>query len=630
MLSYFCSCLLIALVVERIAKPAFAGFHFRVSRAIRQATAGQPIRDVTESGKDSESHLGRLMGRLMPDITLPNQEGTPVTLSSSGRDTLRFGGKHLVIFFFGGPLTPLCAREAQAFRDRHAALSELGAEVVGVSREAMDVLKSFKAKESLPFDILFDEGGKVRDQLGIPRDLFFDGRQTYVISRDGLVQSIYNNQLEPEMHADQALITATELRDADKAAELAQAQALEQEAKAQAQALEQEAKRLAENLAGSWDAAITTVGKVASGRVASVARGTQNLIEEVQEAPVKYGKIVQGRAETIATASEQQIRETASVSQRRLQDARYEMQDRITRNSGIAFQKSARDQILTEAQRANSKAVEARYNFQDWFTQNTGIALQRSAREKIATARNEAKAMVAKARDDTQDWFTQNTGIAVQRPAREHIATNIATVGNGVSRMVANTRDDTQDWFTQNTGTALQMSAREKIIKATTRAKDAVVKARYDTQDWIRQNSGVALQTAAREKIAATGREAQSNVEKLAQDTELSMERGIEQLTMQTQLQVDSVKQGIVETLGMPQDGDVETTNSLSQGQAHSHNKLVREDTKASQAVIPKDEKIQSATSEQSHSVDPAAEQAMLFKREMEKASSKQDRKSVV
>lgn len=171
--------------------------------------------------------------------------------------------------------------------------------------------------------------------------------------------------------------------------------------------------------------------------------------------------------------------------------------------------------------------------------------------------------------------------------------------------MVAKARDK---------GTALQMSAREKVITATTRAKDEVVKARYDTQDWIRQNSGVALQTAAREKLAATGREAQSNVEKLAQDTELSTKRSIEQLTMQTQLQVDSVKHGMVETLGMPRDGDVEMTNRLNQGQAHPQNKLVREDAK-----------IPSATTEPPHSVDPAAEQAMLFKREMAKASSKQN-----
>eukprot|EP00930_Biecheleria_cincta_P010746 TRINITY_DN11302_c0_g1_i2.p2 TRINITY_DN11302_c0_g1~~TRINITY_DN11302_c0_g1_i2.p2 ORF type:complete len:300 (+),score=63.84 TRINITY_DN11302_c0_g1_i2:1000-1899(+) len=255
------------------------------------------------------------------------------------------------------------------------------------------------------------------------------------------------------------------------------------------------------------------------------------------------------------------------------------MQDRITQNSGIAFQKSARDQIITAAERAKAHAVEARYNFQDWFTQNTGIALQRSAREKMATAQDEAKAVVAKARDDTQDWFTRNTGIAVQRSARE----NIALAGNGVSRTVAKARDDSQHWFTQNTGTALQRSARENIFTATSRAKDGVVKARYNTQDWIIQNSGVALQAAAREKIAATGKEAQAKVEKFAQDAELSMKRNIEKLTMRTQpeVAVDSVTHGIVET--------------------------------------------PSVKKRLSPSVDPVAEQAMLFKREMEEASRKRN-----
>lgn len=612
LLSYLCSCILVALVAKKIVLPAFAGVHLRVDCATRQVTAGQSVRDGMspsdtdsaglDSGNDSESPLGRLMGRLLPEITLPNQDGMLVTLSSSRRDAVSFDAKHLVVYFFGGPLSPLCTREAQAFRDSHANFSELGAEVVGVSRETMDVLKSFKAKENLPFDLLFDEAGKVRDLLDIPRDLFFDGRQTYVISRDGVVRNVYNNQLEPEKHVDQALKTAAKLFAADKAAELAQAQALEQEA-----------KRFAEDLAGSLDAAVQTVVNVAFGRVASVAKDTQELIEEVKEAPVKYGKIVQERAENAASASEQQLRETASASQRRLQEARYEMQDEIIQNSGIAFQKAAQDQIETAANQAKDGAVEARYNFQDWFTQNTGIALQKSAQEKMASARDEANAMTARARDYIQDGITQNTGIAFQRSARG----NLATAGNEVKRMAAQARGDTQDWFTQNTGTALQRSGREIIFTATNSAKDKAVEARYEAQDWITQNSGIALQRAAQEKIAAANKEAQEKAQEFAQGIEQSFDRNIEEVTTQTQLHVDSVKRGIVDTLALPQDEGVETQN-----RAHLQAEATLE---ANQALMPESHMIQVAKNTSSHSADPVAEQAMLFKKEMQKASSKQD-----
>ncbi|HEX2646918.1 MAG TPA: peroxiredoxin, partial [Candidatus Dormibacteraeota bacterium] len=140
------------------------------------------------------------VGDVAPDFTLPDQTGTPVRLS----DLL--GQKTVVLYFYPKDQTPGCTVEARAFRDSYDAFTAAGAEVVGVSADTVASHRRFVASHGLPFVLLSDRGGKVRDLYGVERTLgIVPGRVTYVIDRGGVVRHIYSSQLRATQHPREAL-----------------------------------------------------------------------------------------------------------------------------------------------------------------------------------------------------------------------------------------------------------------------------------------------------------------------------------------------------------------------------------------------------------------------------------------
>lgn len=146
-------------------------------------------------------------GDSLPEITLPNQKGDLVSISSFKGGSFFNAGKPVVLFFFAGSASPSCTKECQAFRDSYAKFKEKGAEVIGVSLDSPTFNAEFKGKEELPFDLLSDEGGSITQKLQIPKDAFglLNGRQTYVIDQDGKIKKVFNSQFEPEKHVDVSL-----------------------------------------------------------------------------------------------------------------------------------------------------------------------------------------------------------------------------------------------------------------------------------------------------------------------------------------------------------------------------------------------------------------------------------------
>ncbi|KAI8541085.1 hypothetical protein RHMOL_Rhmol08G0035600 [Rhododendron molle] len=139
-------------------------------------------------------------GGVPPIFTLKDQEVRDVTLS-------KFKGKPVVVYFYPADESPGCTKQACAFRDSYEKFKKAGAEVVGISVDDPSSHKEFAKKYSLPYALLSDEGNKIRNEWGVPGDLFgtLPGRQTYVLDKNGVVQLIYNNQFEPEKHIDETL-----------------------------------------------------------------------------------------------------------------------------------------------------------------------------------------------------------------------------------------------------------------------------------------------------------------------------------------------------------------------------------------------------------------------------------------
>ncbi|MGH7548525.1 MAG: peroxiredoxin [Gemmatimonadales bacterium] len=140
------------------------------------------------------------VGDVAPDFTLPDQSGKLVRL----RDLLGRGS--VVLYFYPKDQTPGCTREARAFRDSYDSFTAAGAAVIGVSSDSVASHRRFAASQGLPFTLLSDRDGAVRELYGVAKALrILPGRVTYVIDQAGVVRHIYASQLRVTRHSREAL-----------------------------------------------------------------------------------------------------------------------------------------------------------------------------------------------------------------------------------------------------------------------------------------------------------------------------------------------------------------------------------------------------------------------------------------
>src|SRR3989304_4474898 len=105
------------------------------------------------------------VGDRAPDFTLPSSAGENVTLSQF------FGRRSVVLFFYPMDESPVCTREALAFKDNYKAFEELGAEVIGVSSQDVEPNTQLPSHQTMPFILLRGADNRVRDLFGISKTL---------------------------------------------------------------------------------------------------------------------------------------------------------------------------------------------------------------------------------------------------------------------------------------------------------------------------------------------------------------------------------------------------------------------------------------------------------------------------
>lgn len=139
--------------------------------------------------------------------------GDNVTLSEY------FGKKNIVLYFYPKDETPGCTKEACSFRDSYQQLTELDAEVLGVSGQSVESHKSFATHYGLPFILLADVGNKVRELYGVPQSMgIMPGRVTYIIDKKGVVRHIFNSQTQAQRHVEEAKQTLAMLEKEEQTA----------------------------------------------------------------------------------------------------------------------------------------------------------------------------------------------------------------------------------------------------------------------------------------------------------------------------------------------------------------------------------------------------------------------------
>jgi peroxiredoxin Q/BCP len=157
-------------------------------------------RDLVSPGPQEHPMATLREGDTVPDFTLPDQDGTPVSLSG-----LLARGP-LVLYFYPKDDTPGCTKEACSFRDSHTAFSDAGATVVGVSSDDPASHRAFIARHRLPFTLLSDAGGELRRRLGVKKTLgLIEGRVTFVIGQDARVRKVFSSQFLATRHVEESL-----------------------------------------------------------------------------------------------------------------------------------------------------------------------------------------------------------------------------------------------------------------------------------------------------------------------------------------------------------------------------------------------------------------------------------------
>jgi peroxiredoxin len=158
-----------------------------------------------------------LPGRRVPDLALPATDGRTVALDDlgSGRTivyayprTGRPGEPSLVDDWDLIPGARGCTPETCGFRDHHAELAGLGAEVFGLSTQSTDYQCELAERLALPFPILSDAGLELTRALDLPT--FEVAGQTLLkrhtlVLRDGAVEHVFYPVFPPDRHAAEVL-----------------------------------------------------------------------------------------------------------------------------------------------------------------------------------------------------------------------------------------------------------------------------------------------------------------------------------------------------------------------------------------------------------------------------------------
>ena len=143
-------------------------------------------------------------GAQAPGFTLPDGEGGCVSLAD-------FAGKRVVLYFYPKDNTPGCTRQACAFAGAFEEFRQLGAVVIGISKDSAASHKRFAEKHGLPFVLLSDPELTAIQAYGVWQEKKMCGRvsmgvvrTTFIIDQDGVIEKVMP-KVKPDTNAAEVL-----------------------------------------------------------------------------------------------------------------------------------------------------------------------------------------------------------------------------------------------------------------------------------------------------------------------------------------------------------------------------------------------------------------------------------------
>ncbi len=142
------------------------------------------------------------LGSPAPAIPVQTDTGDTVTLQD-------YAGSYVVLYTYPKDNTPGCTAEACSFRDQSEAITDLGAVILGVSKDSVASHKKFKEKYNLNFTLLSDPEHTLIDALGAWQEKVNYGkrymgivRSTFVFDPEGNLVKVWP-KVSPKTHGEE-------------------------------------------------------------------------------------------------------------------------------------------------------------------------------------------------------------------------------------------------------------------------------------------------------------------------------------------------------------------------------------------------------------------------------------------
>ena len=144
------------------------------------------------------------VGMKAPAFTLPDKDGNQVSLAD-------FLGKKLVVYFYPRDNTSGCTKQACAFAGAYKEFEELGAVVIGISKDSVKSHQNFASKYELPFILLSDPELKAIQAYDVWQEKKMYGkvsmgvvRSSFIIDEKGMIEKVME-KVKPDTNAAEIL-----------------------------------------------------------------------------------------------------------------------------------------------------------------------------------------------------------------------------------------------------------------------------------------------------------------------------------------------------------------------------------------------------------------------------------------
>ena len=144
------------------------------------------------------------IGTKAPEFTLPDKDGNLVSLAD-------FAGKTVALYFYPRDNTPGCTRQACAFAGAFEEFQQIGAVVIGISKDSTASHKKFAEKYGLPFLLLSDPDLAAIQAYGVWQEKKLYGkvsmgvvRSTFIIGENGVIEKVMP-KVKPDTNAAEVL-----------------------------------------------------------------------------------------------------------------------------------------------------------------------------------------------------------------------------------------------------------------------------------------------------------------------------------------------------------------------------------------------------------------------------------------